>query len=82
MPITDKLHQARSEFVLRSGGASPGAIFLGHDEHDALMTIAEQFAGGVKTTSPIDDEPARLEWKCMKVYRVDARTFVGFQPCT
>lgn len=77
-PIVTRLTEAYKVWKSISG-TTARAIFLGHTEHDELIAVAEQFFGGSGGLSPIDDEAVRLEWHQMKVYRVDARSFIGFE---
>lgn len=75
MNITDRIASEAARF-----SSKPDRIFLGHAEHREFKAIAAQFLGG--GPDPVEDERARMEFRGMKVYRVDAASHLsaGFEP--
>ncbi len=76
--ITDEIREALQwhSSTGRDRG-QPDRLYLGARQHDALMAAAEPFRGK-GWTYVVHSESHRIEYNDMKVYRVDADSFIGF----
>lgn len=74
--ITDDI-KAALEWHRATVRSQPDRLYLGARQHDALSAAAEPFVGKWKYVKT-DSEEKRPEYNGMKIYRVDAESFMGF----
>lgn len=87
MSITDKINDAIQQLP-KSGSVPPAVLYLGKLEHSELVSLARSFTGlDYRPDGGVVEEGKRLEYRGMKVYRVDAWNHLQFgteipSPCS
>ncbi len=87
MSITDKINDALNQFPM-SGLNHPTVLYLGKLEHAELVSVACAFTGlSYRPEGGVVEEDKRLEYRGLKVYRVDALGYLQFgheppSPCS
>lgn len=73
-PISEQIHTAVDK-ALTNGLVRPTALYLGYDEHRALVDYAEAYLKSVEKKVTIGDDG--LEFDGMRVYRVMEKSHLG-----
>lgn len=87
MSITDRINDELQRLPM-AGLTPPQAIYLGNAEHRELVSLARSFTClDYRPDGGVVEEGKRLEYRGMKVYRVDAWNHLQFgteipSPCS